>query len=184
MIHKFNVCLDCWHTQWRWWYSTCKTIEITLLEIIHKDNVWKNLGREFFVLRIVKFDHSMNMIYWTDTIYGRIFYKNQSFKEDSYIHKIPSPHGIYISLLYSLTTIQISPYHWKIWLIPCSQALISIKEIEMDFSSHSKYIKICSHNLTYELSILIISLDLAEAVSSYRPTTYQIQLFCMCACFD
>ena len=47
--------------------------EMSLLEIIHKDNVWQNLGREFFVLRIIMFCHSMNMI---DNINGRIFYKN------------------------------------------------------------------------------------------------------------
>ena len=77
----------------------CETIEITLLEIIHRDNVNKNLGRGFFVSRIVKVSHSMNLSYCINTICSIVFYKNPFLKGDNYIHEIPSPHSRYISTL-------------------------------------------------------------------------------------
>ena len=73
IIHEFHVSLGC--------CSTCGTIEITLLEIIHKDSMWQNLGRRFFVLRTKKSGHYINIIYYFDTIYGRIFYKDPSWKD-------------------------------------------------------------------------------------------------------
>ena len=115
--------------------------------MFNNNNIWQNLGRGFFVSRIIKFGHSMNMIYHIDTTYGRIFYKNPSLEGYSYIHEIPSPCGIYITTLFidhHLNKPLIGRYNY----IPCLQVLPSIKEIEMEFSSHSIYIEICSHDLT------------------------------------
>ena len=63
--------------------------------------MWQNVDRGFFVSRILKFGHSMNMIYCIDTIYGRIFYKYPSLEADSYICEIPIPSGIYIAALFT-----------------------------------------------------------------------------------
>ena len=47
-----------------------------------EDSAWQNLGRGFFVLRIMKYSHSTNMIYCIDTICGGLFYKKSLLKKE------------------------------------------------------------------------------------------------------
>ena len=92
MIHESHVCLGCGHTKWRRQCSTCETIEITLIEIIHKE---VSLSQEIYSL----------LVLWTwatalKLSVGRGFYKNSSLKGHSHICEIPSPISTYISTFF------------------------------------------------------------------------------------
>ena len=67
--------LSCGYTWWRAKCSTCETMAVTLLEIMDKDNVWQNLGRGFFISRIIKLGHSINMSYCIGTSVVEYFTK-------------------------------------------------------------------------------------------------------------
>ena len=49
ILCDFHICLGCGYTQWRRHCSTCAPLELTLLEIMHRDTMWQNVGREFFI---------------------------------------------------------------------------------------------------------------------------------------
>ena len=41
MPQELHICLSCVYTLWRESCSKCKTIELNLLEIMHKDSAWQ-----------------------------------------------------------------------------------------------------------------------------------------------
>ena len=55
VLYKFHICLDCGYTVWEGCCATCALVEITLLDIMHKDKVWFDVGRGFFISRMIKF---------------------------------------------------------------------------------------------------------------------------------
>ena len=49
ILCDFHICLGCGYTQWREHCSTCVPNELTILEIMHRSQVWQNVGREIFI---------------------------------------------------------------------------------------------------------------------------------------
>ena len=141
----------------------------------HKYSTWQSLSRGFFVSGIIKFGHSINMIYCIDAIYGRVLYKNPSLQGDIYICEIPSPFGIYITTsvidhhankplsLEDMTTFHI-----------CKHYHLS-KRMKWSFHLNQNTFQFV-HTTCLQTCHLIVSLGLAKIVSSYRSTTYQIKL--------
>ena len=74
ILHEFHIHLGCGYTLWEGHCYTCVPIEITLLEIMHRDEVWLYVGRGFFVSKIIKFGYLNNIVYFIDAICGQVFH--------------------------------------------------------------------------------------------------------------
>ena len=92
MLSELHICLGCKHNWWRGQCSTCESIKLPLLEIMHKGNVLQNLSRRLFISQI--------MIYCVDTFCDRVFYKIPCLKEDSYVYELPNLFLLYITALF------------------------------------------------------------------------------------
>ena len=58
------------------------------------------LEKETLYLIMVPFDgYNGNIVFCTDSLYGRVYYRNPAYKADRYLYGIAQMDDIYISLL-------------------------------------------------------------------------------------
>ena len=100
ILHDFGICLGCGYYLTGGWCNICVSAEIIPFEIMHKDKIWLNTGRGFFISKIMKFGHFSNILYSIDTMCDWVFHKNPSIREDAYIYELSNFHKIYPSALF------------------------------------------------------------------------------------